>query len=538
MPLRRLFVPTCLLLASLFPCSAFSQQEEDPSRLIFEAVALPLAEQDTPPQPLPAQDAPLQDPALPESSAAGSAATAVTQSESVTEESDQDEATRLQVDIERYRRQIAELGNSDGLFSVNLREQLEALAGLLQQTGDHAAAITELENAMHIERVNQGLFTLDQIPLVEKLIASHDSLGNFQEVNDYQEYLYYIQMKSFPAGDPRLLVAKEEWADQNVEAYLKDSLRLPGGNDSAERSSINDYVAIQNPRDGSFNYVPRNQLPLVLNPYGVMSANDFYLNSTQYAVPPERLIDERLRRARDLYEEIIETQTAEDITAGQAVEHKLANIAFAVKKQIDELESRPSTGSFHNDSMLPPRSTSMLVSREYRKGRDALEKIAVEFDQKLEQDPSANAVEAALAYLYLGDWHTAFERVGAAQDAYRRASEILLATDIAEPAVNAILLPAPLVPAPAFAIHDYSRRLYGIPEQEVLEYSGHMDLTLDVDRFGNVRGAGIDDSSPDTSQPLRETLLDYLREQKMRPAIVNGETVERSDLKIRYYYSY
>src|SRR5690606_26765202 len=110
-------------------------------------------------------------PALPESASPENSV--VTEFDDVELQDERAIIANLQRDIEQYRQQMAEPGNADGLFSQTLREQLEALASLLQQIGDHEGAITELENAMHIERVNEGLFTLEQIPLVQKLIASH-----------------------------------------------------------------------------------------------------------------------------------------------------------------------------------------------------------------------------------------------------------------------------------------------------------------------------------------------------------------------------
>jgi hypothetical protein len=95
-----------------------------------------------------------------------------------------------------------------------------------------------------------------------------------------------------------------------------------------------------------------------------------------------------------------------------------------------------------------------------------------------------------------------------------------------------------LVPAPAFATHRYSREIYGIDPNASIDYKGHMDLTLDVNRYGDVSGIKIDAAVPEVSQVLRSELLDYLREQKMRPAVVDGDTAKRDNVRLRYYYSY
>jgi hypothetical protein len=105
-------------------------------------------------------------------------------------------------------------------------------------------------------------------------------------------------------------------------------------------------------------------------------------------------------------------------------------------------------------------------------------------------------------------------------------------------AIDAIFMPKLLVPAPGFAIHDYSRELHGIAPDAELVYKGYMDLTLDVSRYGDVRGINIDAVTPGTTQELRDRLLDFLRSQKVRPAFENGESVKRENVKLRYNYSY
>jgi len=429
-------------------------------------------------------------------------------------------------DIARYQERIKSLALTENPYSPSLREQYSALGLLLQRTGDHSGAILALESAMHIDRVNEGLFTVNQIPLVESIIASHEALGNFREVDDYHEYLYYIQLKSWPADDPRLLAAKEAWADWNLTSYYRQG------------STINqNYVAIQHPVNGSYNYVPRNQLPNLLTP-GPMAANsrfgDLYTNSTQFAVNAEQLIDPRLRKARDLYEEIRETRATSGNSNGAfSAEHKLAAITFAIKNSFEHLEA-VGTGTFGSSRMLTSRSTPMVVTRGYSDSQDNLEAVA----QQLEQNPDSSPAETAQAWILLGDWHISFGRTQRAETAYARAWSVLQDAGVDAAASAAVFAPAPLMPVPVFALHPYSRALNGHAFDEGSPYRGYADVTLDIDRSGNVRNARIDATSPDTSQTLRSTLLDFLRETRVRPAVSAGELVARDGVQLRFYYIY
>lgn len=453
----------------------------------------------------------------------------------------------LQADITAYRARIDDTRANASPYSSELREQYAALGTLLQQSGDHEEAIEAFESAMHIDRVNTGLYTLDQIPIVEKIIASHEALGHDTEVDDLHGYLFYIQQKSYADGDPRLLAAQEAWADWNVTSYLKESARDGAGfrfeTGDGVRNNI-DYVAVQDPRDGTFVYVPRAQLLSEMNPFAGRTSFDPTFMQT-YGVDAERIIDDRLRTARKYYEDIVDVtapdeDSAEAAPASEAdpedayrVERKLANVAYAIKDQFAGIDTVEALGSLYTRSPQNFRAPQ-AVTRGYQRNRDMLEASA----QKLEQDPAATALQKAQAWIDYGDWHVAYDYAQRAGDAYHKAWELLRASGMDEAAIERVFMPDLLVPAPAFATHRYSREMYGIDPAARLDYKGHMDLTLNVNRYGDVSGIRILSAVPEVSQAMRSELLDYLRSQKMRPALVDGEVVKRDGVMLRYYYSY
>ena len=71
---------------------------------------------------------------------------------------------------------------------------------------------------MHVSRVNTGLNTVDQIPIVQNMIDSHAALGQWAEVDLYQNYLFYIQQRTYGPNDPRIIPVQQlgEW---NMQAF-------------------------------------------------------------------------------------------------------------------------------------------------------------------------------------------------------------------------------------------------------------------------------------------------------------------------------
>jgi tetratricopeptide (TPR) repeat protein len=508
------------------PSLSLGQSSEDFSHLIFEPAPVPLI-------PLAARE-------INEENA--QVVPPIVSSVPATEESREQPAAdlNLQNEIGRYEVSLeASLQNQDQ-YSQQLREQYEALGLLLQQNGEHERAISMFENAMQIDRVNTGLFTAQQIPLVKQIIESQKALGDLEEVGDMQGYLYYVHQKAFAPDSEEFLAAKETWADWNVNSYLQEGGNGLTGNYAFfgmenSASSMNDYVPIQNTVTGGFTYVPRSQLPFVLGPGGASSSRDLYIQSSQYAVPPEQMIDERLRIAEDLYEEILETRATQGLgSANSTIQHKLANISFAVKRQMDVLESQSSSDALNFNRLVERSQPNIMVTRGYTRNVKALETIA----QDLENSPDASPVERAAAFINLGDWNVSYDRAQRSETAYVKAWQILRDANFTDEAITGLFQPQPPVPVPAYVIHEFSKAFYGYPADEALVYKGHIDTTLDIDRFGRVSNVRIDSTSPDTPRRVRDTLLTYLRGKKMRPTMEDGELVKLTDVKTRYYYSY
>jgi hypothetical protein len=446
----------------------------------------------------------------------------------------------LLAEISRYESALDDSLQGQDQYSPQLREQYEALGELLQQNNEHERAIAMFENAMQIDRVNNGLFTNLQIPLIRQIIESQSALGNREELDDMHGYLYYIHQKAFAADSEEFLAAKEEWADWNVTSYLQEggngltgNYALFGAMNSA--SSAYEYVPIQNTLTGSYIYIRREHLPNALNAgLGTGRMTDLYMQSAPYAVSPEQMVDERLRTAEDLYEEILEARANQNKSSSTAdVQHKLANIAFAVKRQMDVLESQMIESSFGFNRTIDQTQPNIVVSRGYNRNLKALETIAQELENSAEADP----LEKARAYINLGDWNISYDRTQRSEQAYAKAWQILRDANFPDEAIRSVMLPQPLVLVPAYAVHEFSREFYNLSAEAPLEYKGYIDATVDLDRFGRVGNIRIEES-PETPRRVRDTLFTYLRENKMRPAIENGELVKLSDVKTRYYYSY
>ncbi len=121
--------------------------------------------------------------------------------------------------MRNYEGNIAAIERDGGAWDRLLTEELSALGALQQQEGAHTQAIDTLGRAMHINRINEGLHTLGQVPLVERIIDSYAALGDWSNVDLYQNYLYFVQQKAYGSEDPRLIPVLHRLGEWNIEAF-------------------------------------------------------------------------------------------------------------------------------------------------------------------------------------------------------------------------------------------------------------------------------------------------------------------------------
>jgi len=125
---------------------------------------------------------------------------------------------RVQV-LRDYDLAIAAIERDGGAWDQALTEELSALGRVQQEQGIHAEAISTLTRAMHINRINDGLHTLAQVPVVERMIESYAAMGDWASVDLYQNYLFFVQQKAYGSDDPRIIPVLNSLGQWNIEAF-------------------------------------------------------------------------------------------------------------------------------------------------------------------------------------------------------------------------------------------------------------------------------------------------------------------------------
>jgi hypothetical protein len=116
---------------------------------------------------------------------------------------------------------IAQEQRQNGPFSENLLEPLTALSLLYEENGEHALAAVAAQRALQVLRVNRGLRTFDQAPLIQVFIRNEEARGNVAAAWDLEQNLLAL-VKRHP-DDVRAIPILREIGDRRMallERYL------------------------------------------------------------------------------------------------------------------------------------------------------------------------------------------------------------------------------------------------------------------------------------------------------------------------------
>lgn len=87
---------------------------------------------------------------------------------------------------------IEQQQSRDGPHAEQLIAPLTDLAFLYQESGDHASAAAAIHQIRQLVRVNYGLHSLEQVPMIERLIAYEASIGNAESAWELDQDLLSV----------------------------------------------------------------------------------------------------------------------------------------------------------------------------------------------------------------------------------------------------------------------------------------------------------------------------------------------------------
>jgi hypothetical protein len=445
----------------------------------------------------------------------------------------QSEADRVRADDqERIAEEILAAQSQDGPRSPALIQLLTELGVLYETEGQHVLATVVLEEARQLVRANYGLHTLDQVPLMQQVLANQQAIGNFPMVRALEEELLELAernpddlraaaihrdagrrvsdvLRRFLAGEaPAEIYPEGEiysfWRDDVISSLVSDAQIHYA--DSAAVLLRNGLHASDELRDLEMQIVratdmvrqrsrPRIQSRSVAGQAATMQQNQFSIVSNS----------RRYREDRTLY--------------NPALVQRMNTLADLASKT--GLQDAPAA---LQDALGAPRGGG--YTSPYQVARDSFYRL-IAYDEAVFGD---SADEASLrgrleAYVQIADWDLLYSQNGAAFDQYVRVHELLKTTGVGEPLIAEIFAPPIPVVLPTFQPNPL----------ETPESTRYIDVSLEITKFGESRRIEIAGATANVSNAAKDDLVNFIKGARFRPRVTDGELGRPSPVAIRYY---
>ena len=279
-----------------------------------------------------------------------------------------------------YERQLLEMEQQGGPYAAALAEPLAALARLQEQQGDTQQSRRLYERALHLVRVNEGLYSERQVPILRQLFGSYRLTGEMQDLDARYDYYFRLYGAGQPPYTDLRLGATLEYLRWQREALLLELDPEPSGR----------LLSLYN-----------------LNQQVLDAA------ATEEGIP------------YPLYKRLALSQ--------------LCNLYLVQHLYRPELQSSNEVPQHLTAGAWEPREANeyrleMLQRGAVSRGRELL-------DDLIARTPANEPLELALNYLELGDWNQWNDKRSDADAAYRRVIGLLAEAD--EPTLSGQWLGAP-----------------------------------------------------------------------------------------------
>ena len=276
--------------------------------------------------------------------------------------------------IARYEARIADLKAEAGPHARELIEVHLSLGLSLQQAGEHGRAVDALQQAMQAVRVNDGLYSMIQAPILEGIIDSHIALNATDELRRDYEYLFWLHQRNYGAGNAALIPVITRIGQWYFDLY----------NFSPPHTTVEPLVA----------------------------ADDLYAKALDI-LPDDAL---SAQQARILYRVAVVNHHIAEEVQDPMLSHREIREAMIP-------HGRPSP--YLNATAV----RQYYADQSFCKGKRSLKRVVRSYEARLPE----TLAEYARALVFMGDWLTVQRRVTEGARMYRKAWDALAAHDAPPP---------------------------------------------------------------------------------------------------------
>ncbi|MEP5764547.1 MAG: hypothetical protein ABJ308_08130 [Halieaceae bacterium] len=109
-----------------------------------------------------------------------------------------------------------------GPYGADLSETLLDAANYFHSRGDYRSAIVHWRRAVHLTRVNDGLYSDLQLPVLRQLLQTYLAMQDYESAHEIQAYLYHLHKQQYQLGETAHIKATLEYADWLRRRWMRE----------------------------------------------------------------------------------------------------------------------------------------------------------------------------------------------------------------------------------------------------------------------------------------------------------------------------
>jgi tetratricopeptide (TPR) repeat protein len=121
--------------------------------------------------------------------------------------------------IDEYESSISTIESQQGVYSFSLVPELVGLGHSYRQGEKHSEAAAAYQRALDILKINEGLYSPNQLPLLEILIEENSKIESWEKVSDHYGYLHWLYRRNYDENDVRLLSVLKRIRQWEIDSY-------------------------------------------------------------------------------------------------------------------------------------------------------------------------------------------------------------------------------------------------------------------------------------------------------------------------------
>lgn len=399
----------------------------------------------------------------------------------------------------------------DGPNSADLLEPLTALTLFYQEQDDESAAAVTIERARHVVRVNNGLHTLEQVPLIEQLMHIEAARGNHTAAWDLEQDLLRL-VRRYPE-DLRTVPVLREAAERQMDVLTR---YLEG--EKPPQLYLGCYYEAPNCDSGSRKGVLRGMVADAQRSYAEAIA--VLLRNERYDSDELRELEVALLRGVDLVR--TPEYDAQPLGLGgnpmlEPWRSRAAPIVELARWDLPYFGNSPAAGEARRHE-----TKRFYIADTYFRGRQSLQRLYA-YDVAGERP----LVRQAERIVQMADWELLHANHGHAVDTYGYVRAALQQAGVAATSIERLFLPEVPVVLPAFQPNP----LAPVPDRDA---KGYIDVEFEISKYGRGRAVELVDAA-NTTKAQQNRLVRLISHSRFRPRPTGGDFDGSSHVSLRYY---